>query len=40
MVLGVKEGQGGQGWERVELPDSMMDEAVLQTAGPGLETPP
>ncbi len=25
--------------ERVELPDSLMYEAVLQSAGPGLETP-
>ncbi len=25
--------------ERVELPDSLMNEAVLQSAGPRLETP-
>ncbi len=35
---GVKEGGGGRR-ERVELPDSLMDEAVLQSAGPRLETP-
>ena len=29
---------GGQVRERVQLPDSLMDEAVLQSAGPGLET--
>ncbi len=34
-----KRGEGGQGQEGVELPDSLMDEAVLQSAGPGLETP-
>ncbi len=28
-----------RGGERVELPDSLMDEAVLQSVGPGLETP-
>ncbi len=35
---GAKERGGGRR-ERVELPDSLMDEAVLQSAGPGLETP-
>ncbi len=30
---------GGQGREGVQLPDSLMDEAVLQSVGPGLETP-
>ncbi len=34
-----KEGEGGQGREGVQLPDSLMDEAVLQSAGPRLETP-
>ncbi len=34
-----KRGEGGQGREGVQLPDSLMDEAVLQSAGPGLETP-
>ncbi len=34
-----KRGKGGQGREGVQLPDSLMDEAVLQSAGPGLETP-
>ncbi len=29
----------GQGREGVQLPDSLMDEAVLQSVGPGLETP-
>ncbi len=29
---------GGQGREGVQLPDSLMDEAVLQSAGPRLET--
>ncbi len=33
------EGRGGQGREGVQLPDSLMDEAVLQSAGPRLETP-
>ncbi len=30
---------GGQVREGVQLPDSLMYEAVLQSAGPGLETP-
>ncbi len=30
---------GGQGQEGVQLPDSLMDEAVLRSAGPRLETP-
>ncbi len=34
-----KRGEAGQGWEGVQLPDSLMDEAVLQSAGPRLETP-
>ncbi len=34
-----KRGEGGQGWEGVQLPDSLMDEAVFQSVGPGLETP-
>ncbi len=34
-----KRGEGGQGREGVQLPNSLMDEAVLQSAGPGLETP-
>ncbi len=38
MVHGAKEREGGRR-ERVELPDSLMYEAVLQSAGPGLETP-
>ncbi len=38
MVRGVREGRG-QGREGVQLPDSLMDEAVLQSVGPGLETP-
>ncbi len=29
---------GGQGRSGVKLLDSLMDEAVLQSAGPGLET--
>ncbi len=29
----------GKGGEGVQLPDSLMDEAVLQSAGPRLETP-
>ncbi len=33
-----KREEGGQGRERVELPDSLMDEAVLQSAGPGDST--
>ncbi len=39
VVRGVREGRGGQGREGVQLPDSLMDEAVLQSVGPGLETP-
>ncbi len=35
---GAKERRGG-GDGRVELPDSLMYEAVLRSAGPGLETP-
>ncbi len=34
-----KRGEGGQGREGVQLPDSLMYEAVLQSAGPGLKTP-
>ncbi len=34
-----KRGEGGQGREGVLLPDSLMDEAVFQSVGPGLETP-
>ncbi len=34
-----KRGEGGQGREGVQLPDSLMDEAVLQSAVPRLETP-
>ncbi len=29
-----KRGEGGQGREGVQLPDSLMDKAVLQSAGP------
>ncbi len=40
VVRGVREGrEGGQGREGVQLPDILMDEAVLRSAGPGLETP-
>ncbi len=38
-VVWGKRGEGGQGREGVQLPDSLMDEAVLQSAGPRLETP-
>ncbi len=34
-----KRGEGGQGREGVQLPDSLMDKAVLQSASPRLETP-
>ncbi len=34
-----EEGEGEERRERVELPDSLMDEAVLQSAGLGLESP-
>ncbi len=34
-----KRGEGGQGQEGVQLPDSLVDEAVFQSVGPGLETP-
>ncbi len=34
-----KRGEGGQGREGVQLPDSLMDKVVLQSAGPRLETP-
>ncbi len=30
-----KSGEGGQGREGVQLPDSLMDEAVLQSVSPG-----
>ncbi len=39
VVRGGKRGEGGQGREGVQLPDSLMDEAVFQSVGPGLETP-
>ncbi len=32
-------GAGGGGGVRVQFPDSLVDEAVLQSVGPGLETP-
>ncbi len=38
VVRGVREGRW-QGREGVQLPDSLMNEAVLQSVGPGLETP-
>ncbi len=34
-----KRGEGGQGREGVQLPDSLVDKAVFQSVGPGLETP-
>ncbi len=34
-----KRGGGGQRREGVQLPDSLMYEAVLQSAGPRLDTP-
>ncbi len=37
-MRGVKE-RRGERRERVELPDSLMNEAVLHSAGPRLETP-
>ncbi len=39
VIRGVRQGKGGQGREGVQLPDSLVDEAVLQSVGPGLETP-
>ncbi len=33
------EGRGGQGREGVQLPDSLVEEAVFQSVSPGLETP-
>ncbi len=35
----LKRGEGGQGREGVQLPDSLVDEAVFQSVCPGLETP-
>ncbi len=32
-------GGGGARTEGVQLPDSLVDEAVFQSVGPGLETP-
>ncbi len=34
-----KRGEGGQGREGVQLPDSLVEEAVFQSVCPGLETP-
>ncbi len=34
-----KRGEGGQGRQGVQLPDSLVDEAVFQSVSPGLETP-
>ncbi len=34
-----KRGEGEQGREGVQLPDSLVDEAVFQSVSPGLETP-
>ncbi len=40
VIRGVREGgEGGQGREGVQLPDSLVDEAVFQSVCPGLETP-
>ncbi len=39
MLRGVKEGRGGKDGREFSFPDSLMDEAVLQSAGPRLETP-
>ncbi len=39
VIRGVREGRGGQGREGVQLPDSLVDEAVFQSVCPGLETP-
>ncbi len=36
MIRGVREGRGGQGREGVQLPDSLVDEAVFQSVCPGL----
>ncbi len=38
-IRGVREGRGGKGREGVQLPDSLVDEAVFQSVCPGLETP-
>ncbi len=37
VVRGVREGRWGKRGEGVQLPDSLMDEAVLQSVGPRLE---
>ncbi len=39
VVRGVREGRGGKDGRGVQLPDSLVDEAVFQSAGPRLETP-
>ncbi len=39
VIRGVRERGGGQGREGVQLPDSLVDEAVFQSVSPGLETP-
>ncbi len=39
MIRGVREGRGGKRGEGVQLPDSLVDEAVFQSVCPGLETP-
>ncbi len=36
VAWGKKRGEEGQGREGVQLPDSLVDEAVLQSAGPRL----
>ncbi len=38
-MRGVRVGRGGKFGRGVQLPGSLMDEAVLQSVGPGLETP-
>ncbi len=38
VIRGVRGGRG-QGREGVQLPDSLVDEAVFQSVCPGLETP-
>ena len=38
-VCGGQMGEGGQGRERVQHPDSLVDKAVSQSAGPGPEAP-
>ena len=38
-VCGQRTQTGGESWQRVKLPDSLVDKAVPQSAGPSPQAP-